>query len=772
MLRDSAVHHVAGWITKHPRASILFTLLIGSFFFFHLPRVQTRADMDDFFPPSEPNVALHKAIKKHYPRNDFFTVAFQDRSLFTPNGLKNLTELTEAIEALPDVKEVVSLANVDDMRGTDEVFGVEPFLSEIPTNLNALEQLRRRAVNKPLYRNLLISPEGTSTAIAIFLPDNADGILRRRVISGVENILAPFTARGTQFHLAGWPITSLRLVEFMNQDIVRFLPITLILVLGTVWFVFRNPRLLLLAGLGVSLTVASTLGLAAYRGIALNIASVAVIPLVMSLALSDLVHLFSHLDRNVLASFPDRRQALKHVLEQILFPCLLTSINTAIGFLSFTTNRVPAIRSFGELAAVGMMFEFLFTFGLVAPLLLSFKPSQVYRDSHAHKKAEIPRLVGWIHRLVSRRPLWIIMVCLSALAWGGWHTRKVQVETDLNLWFSPRTAIRQDADFIRTHMGGYQTLMVEFESERDAFKDPSRLVVIERLGNELATLPGVDHVTSLADYFKEMNGAFHAEEPGQYRLPESRRMVEQYLLLYNANDLNEVVTSGFDRTRILIRLQDSSSRKNKETVGVVRRLVTENPIAGTRAVICGEAVDHVVTSKILVNDQIWNVVQAVGGIWLVMVVVLRSVGLATLFLVPNLFPIILNFGIMGRFGIAIDTGTALIAATAFGIIVDDTVHFFTRFAQRRQQGWAYSRALEDVTHEKGEAVLSSFLILTLGFGVLTLSHFSPIIYFGLLNVMVLITGVFGDLFFLKALMVLGEKISLLRNETASRPTGH
>lgn len=105
--------------------------------------------------------------------------------------------------------------------------------------------------------------------------------------------------------------------------------------------------------------------------------------------------------------------------------------------------------------------------------------------------------------------------------------------------------------------------------------------------------------------------------------------------------------------------------------------------------------------------------------------VLRSAGMATLFLVPNLFPIVLNFGIMGTFGIAIDTGTALIAATAFGIIVDDTVHFFTRFAQRRREGWAYSVALEDVTHEKGEAAISSFAILALGFGVLTLSHFSP-----------------------------------------------
>ena len=722
--------------------------------------------MDDFFAPSEPNVALHKAIKKFYPRNDFFSVAYRDPALFTTHGLQNLVDLSEAIESLPDVKEVVSLATVGDMRGTTDVFEVAPFLSSIPEGASALDWLRRRAVTKPLYRNLLISPDGTATALAVFLPDEADGALRRRVINGVETILAPYTARGVQFHLAGWPVTSLRLVEYMNQDVARFLPITLVLVLGTIWFVFRNGRLLALAGLGVGMTVAATLGLAAYLGIALNIASVAVIPLVMALALSDMVHLFSHLDRSVLAQYPDRRQALKHVLEQILFPCLLTSINTAIGFLSFTTNRVPAIQSFGGLAAAGMMFEFLFTFGLVTPLLLFFNPSRVYHDPAAHKTQEIPRLVGWVHHQVTRRPIWVIVACLAALAWGGWQIRKIQVETDLTLWFSPRTSLRQDGDFIRRHIGGFQPMMVEFESQRDAFKDPGRIAAIERLSGQLAALPGVDHVTSLADYVKEMNGAFHAENPDQYRLPESRRLLEQYLLLYNADDLDEVVTPGFDRTRILLRLQDSSSRKNRETLAAVRRLTAENPVPDSHPVICGGAVDHVSMSEILVNDQIWNIAQAVGGIWLVMLVVLRSVGMATLFLVPNLFPIVLNFGIMGTFGIAIDTGTALIAATAFGIIVDDTVHFFTRFAQRRRQGWDYARALTDVTHEKGEAAITSFAILTMGFGVLMLSHFSPIIYFGLLNVMVLMTGMVGDLFFLKALMVQGGKWFYPHKKTA------
>jgi predicted RND superfamily exporter protein len=193
-----------------------------------------------------------------------------------------------------------------------------------------------------------------------------------------------------------------------------------------------------------------------------------------------------------------------------------------------------------------------------------------------------------------------------------------------------------------------------------------------------------------------------------------------------------------------------------KTLALIRQAVAGSPVPGTTSSIVGGVVDMDVTSRVMVGDQLRGIGQAVGTIWCVMLVVLRSVKLATLFLVPNLFPIVLNFGLMGTWGIPIDTGTALVAASAFGIIVDDTVHFFTRFAERRRNGWTYDRALDDVTQEKGEAALSSSLILSLGFGVLMLGHFVPLIRYGLLNVMVLTTGMFGDMFLLKSIMALGR----------------
>ncbi len=191
MKREKVVERFAHWITAVPWVSIVFTLLMGTFFIAHLPHLRSRADQGDFYNPKDVDIMRHREIKELYRRNEFFAILFQDKNLFTPDHLNDIATLTASLEELPDIKEVVSLSNVNDMVGTEEAFTVEKFLHEIPTNPTELERLRRRAVDKPLYRRRLISLDGTTTAIGVFLPNNPDELLRRRVLDEVAPLLAP-----------------------------------------------------------------------------------------------------------------------------------------------------------------------------------------------------------------------------------------------------------------------------------------------------------------------------------------------------------------------------------------------------------------------------------------------------------------------------------------------------------------------------------------------------------------------------------------------------
>jgi predicted RND superfamily exporter protein len=507
----------------------------------------------------------------------------------------------------------------------------------------------------------------------------------------------------------------------------------------------------------ICLTVASTLGLSAYCGFSLNNITSIVIPLCMSLALSDTVHIFVHLDRRLLTEYPDRRDAMAAALREILFPCFLTSLNTALGFLSFTTNRIASISQFGWIAAAAMMFEFAFSFGFLVPLLLYSNPDKVYRDAKVSEQHIIGRSLRWANRMVQTRSGIIVAVSLTLLMVAGVLATRVKVETDLLKFFWKTDPIRQQADFVEENLCGLQDLSVSFQSSTPgAFKDPRQLATVEQVQNFIKTLPTVDATTSFVDYLKDMNQSFHAEDPRFYRTPENRNSIEQFLLLYSADDINDYVTGDFRHTRLVARISEHSTARLGDLIkridAYVRDLETPLDIRVT-----GYMAQEVHTSRVMVEDQAKNFFQSVGSIWLVMLLVLKSWGLATLFLIPNLFPIVLNFGLMGAAKVALDTGTVLIAASAFGIIVDDTVHFMMSFREKRLRGVPIPVCVQEVLFQKGEGMLSSLLILTVAFGVLLLSRFVPIFHFGILNVFVLLSGMIGDIFFMTSLLILWNR---------------
>ncbi len=745
----------AGWVASG-------TILFVGFFSFFLPRVTPRNDGYDFVVDRDPATAFYKDFQKIFEKEDFFVIAYREENLFTEAKLTELKTLTDSLKSMEGVNDVTSLANAADMRGTDDAFDADDFLREIPLSSAGLQALRSRALANPLYLRNLISEDGQTTAIVVFMPvprqdgsHDADAEIKA-VIDAVNERLEPYRQKGIRFAVAGWPVTSYYMGMYMREDVTKYLPLSLILTLLTIWYVFRNTRLILLATTGIGLTLMATLGLAGLAKIPINNASIAVIPLVMALSLSDIVHLFSHLDRNVLNASGGRpREALSRILKAILFPCLLTSINTGIGFFSFTFNRVAGIRSFGWLASTGMCFEFIVSFGLVAPLLVYLKPERVYRDPEVHNQREIPRFLRWLHGGISRHPWAPFLLCLAAMGWSGWTARDLKINTNLEELFRASSPLRQDINYVRKNLAGMEPVDVVFQSAaRDTFKDPALLAKIEEIENEMTSDPRVHSAIGFGDYLKEMNKAFHSEKPSEYRLPKNQKLLEQYLLLYGRDDLEDYVTPGFDTTRLMIRANAPGSAEAKELIKDLQRILDRHPLNGIKATITGSIALSVRTMTVMVDDQINNIGQTVIVIWLVMVVVLRSWGLAFLFLLPNLFPILINFGIMGFFGVPLDTGTSLIAASAFGIIVDDTVHFFTTYQKNRKAGLSVAQAVEETTFEKGEASVSSFLILGIAFGVLTLSHFQPIQYFGLLNVVILVVGMVGDQIFLKSIFSL------------------
>ncbi len=744
-------------VTKHPILFLIASLAFALPFIAFSPFVKTVNNVDYFTLEDDPDVEFYDRFKEIFGNDEFFVIAFEQPDIFTKKNLNLIKDITKELENIEEVRDVISLANADDIEGGPDYFEVKKFLKDVPENKDELERLKREAINNPLYVKNLISPDARTAAIVVFTydrPDDED--YRKRLIARTRRILEHYHKDVEKFYLAGWTTTNMSLSQYMKRDIAKFIPITYVLIALTVLAVFRNLRLTLLAVANISACMASTMGLFVLSGITLNNVTVIVPPLVMALALCDTVHIFSHMEKRVLDKIPDKRQALAHVLKKVALPCFLTTVTTAIGFLSLSVSKIPPIKEFAWMASAGMVFEFIYSFFLLPPLILFFSPEKIYKDYQARRG--LTNALGSINRLVQRHHRVIaVSSCIIVLAACLFATR-IKTETNLIEYFKSSSPVRTSLDFVEKRLSGVGSIDISLKAkEVDAFKEPANLQVIDGLQRYIKSLKGVDVATSFVDFIKDMNESFHNEDHRYYRIPKKRDMVSQYLLLYDSDDIEDFINDGYDHARIAVRISEHSTAGQERIIRGIQSFLADMEPTGLDIQITGRAVQDINTIDALVKGQVYSLSLAAGIIGVIMFLVLKSVAIGCLSFIPNLFPIILNFGIMGAVGIPLNDATALIAAVALGIAVDDTIHFLSEYKIKRTQGLSMNKSLELVILTKGRAIITSSLILCIGFAVLNLSSFVPIIIFGMLTAFIMITAVMGDMIILPSVMLLKKK---------------
>lgn len=739
-------------VTRHHIIFLIASLIFALPFISFSPFVKTVDNVDYFTLEDDPDVEFYDKFKEIFGNDEFFVIAFEKEDIFTSKNLALLKNITEGLETIDEIREAKSLANVDDTIGGPDYFEVRKFLEDIPQNKSELENLKKQAVSNSLYVKNLISPDARTAAIMISTydrPDDED--YRKRLIAKCQEVLDNYREEVGRFYLAGWTTTNLSLSQYMKKDIATFIPITYLLITLAVLLFFRNVRLTLLAVANISVCMGSTMGLLGMTGITLNNVTTIVPPLVMALALCDTVHIFSHMKKRVLNEFPDKRKALASVLKKVVMPCFLTTLTTAVGFLSLSISEIPPIREFAWIASAGMVFEFIYSFFFLPPLILFFKPEKIYKDYGGRRP--MTAFLGHINDLVEKYSRFIVLFSLVIILIACWFTGKISAETNLLDYFKKKSPVRTSLAFVEKRLSGVGTVDISLKAnEEDAFKEPANLKVIDALQQHIKSLKGVDVPISFADFIKDMNKSFHDEDPNYYTIPGTRALISQYLLLYDSDETEDFINSTYDHARISVRISEHGTAGQERIINEIQRFIEKIDHSGLNIRITGRALQDVNTIDALVKGQVYSLSLAAGIIGVLMFLVLRSFAIGCLSLIPNLFPIILNFGIMGAAGIPLNTATALIAAVALGIAVDDTIHFLSEYREKRVEGMPISVSVKNVIFLKGRAILSSSLILCIGFGVLVLSRFVPTVNFGILSAIIMITAVIGDLVVLPSVL--------------------
>jgi uncharacterized protein len=752
-----------GIVCQHPWTFLIVTLLVGFFFMSFLPKVKTVNNVDYFTLKNDPDIKFYDHFKEVFGNDEFFVIAFEKENIFTKKNLTLLKSITEQVESLDDVRKVRSLANVDDTIGGEDYFEVKKFLEGIPESTEDLQMLKSQAIGNPLYLKNLISPDARTTAIVVFTQNHpSDENYRKRLLEKVDSILDPYRKQGEKFELAGWTTTNVSLAEYMIKDLATFIPITYLLIGTVIYFLFRNIRITLLALANIGICLGSTMGLFGLLGIRINNVTTIIPPVIMALSLSDTVHIFSHLEKRVLEEFPVKHQALTNVLDKVYIPCFLTTVTTAFGFVSYVTSSLSPLKDFAILGTAGMLFEYFYAFFFMPPLLLLlFDPNKVFIEFKDQRGMR--NMLHHLYNLIQEHRKSILLICILMCGTAAWYTSKIKVETNLLEYFKASSPVRTAISFVEKRLSGVGTFDVYLQGkDRDAFKDPVNLKVVESIEDYIKTIKGVDVTTSFVDFMKKMNQSFHNEDIKYYRIPETKKLVAQYLLLYDSKDIEDVINATYDKARISVRISVYSSADQAKLLQKVREYLERINHQGLDIRITGRALQDVNIIDNVVKSQVSSLFTAAIPVFIIMFITLRSFYLGTLSIIPNVFPILLNFGIMGIIGIRLDTSTALISALALGIAVDDTTHFLYEYREKRKENFTNPDALKHCLVHKGLGMLSTATTMFIGFGVLVLSRFIPTINFGILNALIMVTGSIGDFLLLPAVMLMRKSKTIPR----------
>jgi predicted RND superfamily exporter protein len=762
-------------IVQKPKTILFLLFLLTSFFAYHARHIRLDSSIESLLPQNDPANQYYAEVRQLFGSDEIGVIGLITDTVYTPEVLQKIARLTEEIQKVDGVENVLSLTNaVDPIADV-----VEPplLIPQIPSSSADLEDLRKKLADRPIYLKNLVSPDGRAAAINIFFTNmDNDEFMRRGIDDTIREIVE--RERGPeQLYYTGLPHFKVYATRAMWEDLTLFVPLTLLIIMGVLFLSFRSLRGVLLPTVIVLVSLIWTLGIMVLAGSSLSIGSIALPPLVLVLGTAYSLHIvaeyyeLAHPGRSV-------SEVVIETLRTTTPPLFIAAFTTVLGFLSLGVNTIVSIRELGIYASVGISIAFIFSV-VLGPAFLALLRLPTRREENFSPGLRVT--LRTICQLSIRHRGVVIVLGLLISALSLWQTFSIQVDSNFQSFFRERDPIRQATDAINRHLTGSMAFYVVIDSpEPDRMKQWDTLRRMKDLQLYIDSLPGVDKTVSFVDYCEMLDRG--AQQGGgdeilvspEGEIVESLPQGEQTTFWDNPAQLGAVmqlvagspksfslvVSPDFSRANMIVRTTLSRSSDIAATVDRIQQYARERFPPELKVQATGNLILLTRTTGDIISGQIESLALTAGVIFILMAAMFLSVRVGIIAMVPNLFPILVFFGLMGVSGAVLNFGTNIIAAIALGIAVDSTIHLMTRLSSAVRETANQEEALLRTLSTVGKPALYASFVLFLGFLALSFSTFVPIQEFGLLSAATMVVALIGDIVLLPALLATTPIITL------------
>ncbi|MGC9324767.1 MAG: efflux RND transporter permease subunit [Desulfomonilia bacterium] len=731
------------------RIPLFILSLIVAVFLGSQIRFEMNTRIDAWFSDDDPVSVDYRFFRDTFEGGNSLIIAVESRDIFSRDVLQYISAKTSELEQMDFVRRVTSLANANHVVGTEEGIEIHPLLHDIENT--SPEQLKQYALEDELFREFLVSLDATMSAILVVFDElRTDQI--EPIIEETASLMARGRPEGITTFLGGGLMISSEFIKVTRQN-QTLLP-ALGVIVGTIiiYILFRSIPKCIILQIQIAMTLLWTLGFHSLIGFTYNPVSGMIIPLIVILSLSNSIHMIEYYDEVVRSRSP--KATFIATVSYITIPCFIASITTTFGLLSLSTSPIKAVKQFGITSGVGILFSFVIAL-ITVPFLLTLLP----------KSRQAPHTY-WGHMLsrtsalseVARIPIIAVSVVVILFAFIG--LKQVQINSNELDWFPEDSELHINSTRLDTSLAGIGNIELVLQGETDMLKNPDILSKIDTLSRKIDELPRIRKVISLADYVKAVNRSLNEDDPQAYRVPDTRELIAQELLLFSLSEtgteeLEKYTTVDYSTGRISIHLKYTSSEEVRSLIAGIENLIEEIfPGNSMTITMTGFSYIFSMIDKYIVESQIRSFTLAFLLVFGILFLVMWSVRYGLLSIIPNVMPILLIIGIMGWVGISLNVGTVMIASVALGIAVDDTTHLLTRFRKEfRAPHATIHSALRRAIILTGRAMVFTSLIAICGFCIVVISDFQPSREFGILLSLTLFVALVSDLLLLPSCMV-------------------
>ncbi len=776
---------------------ILLTIALTTALGMQIRYLQFDTSNEGFLHDDDPILLTYNDFRDQFGRDDMLVITVESDKIFSSGFLVKLTQLhDELYENLPYVNEITSMVNARNTRGEGDVLLVDDLLADFPQTVEELDKLKQLVLQNPLYKNQLISADGRFTTLVIesnvysgeededllggfeeeevtsevttlgsgkFLSDkeNSDFVEAARIIAQKYN------SEDFTIYLAGSPIVMHSIKQFMQSDVKKFMRLAILIIGICLFILFRRISGVILPLLTVALSLVSTLGLMVTCGISFKLPTTILPSFILAVGVGACVHVLSLTYQNI-RNGKDKLEAITSAYAHSGFAIVMTSLTTAAGLASFAMAELAPIADLGLFSAIGVILCLFYTLTFM-PALLAIIPLKKSTASSTEKLTRMDSVLDWITDFSVSRYKIVLSITAIFLIIGIAGVMQVRFSHNVLKWLPENLDARIGTEKMDDKLRGSVVLEVVIDSGREnGVYDRELLETIEQIMTDVerdyATTPlFVGKTISVTTILKEIHQALHENRPDFYKIPENERLIPQEFLLFEnsgSDDLEDVVDSQFRLMRATIKvpwqdallylpfIQDMNSRFD---TAFGQQTINEKPVTVTITGLMA-LFGRIIHAAIYSASQSYLIAFVV--ITCMMILLIGNIRLGLLSMIPNLTPILMVLGFMGWVGIPLDLFTILIASIAIGLAVDDTVHFMYNFKRYYEKLGDLREAVKHTLHTAGRAMLTTSIVLSIGFFIFTFASMNNLFNFGVLTGVAILLALMADLFLAPALMTL------------------